>query len=147
MRAPARSAALKRIAKDRSGSVGWLRRSFESLPDRPGHLIRTWVLTFLNWGVKLVAYGFILSRLGGFSAGAGILGSITGELSSVLPLHGLAGAGTYEAGVMLGLAPLGIPLEAAARGAVNLHLFVLGTALILGVLAAVAQQYRSAGRD
>ena len=144
---PARAWALSRIPEGGAGWPGWLRRGFQSLPQRPGHLARTWVLTFLTWTVKLTAYGFILSRLGGFAAGAGILGSITGELSSVLPFHGVAGAGTYEAGVVVGLAPLGIPLEAAMRGAVNLHLFVLGTALVLGVAAALAGQYRGAGGD
>lgn len=146
---PARSALLGRLPAegDRLGRVGgWLRRGLDSLPAR-GHLFRTWVLTLLTWTVKLAAYGFILSTLGGFSAGAGMLGSITGELSSVLPVHGVAGAGTYEAGVVLGLAPLGIPLEAAVRGAVNLHLFVLGTALLLGVTAALAGQFRAPERD
>lgn len=149
---PARAGLLGRLPGGgggigRVGRVGaWLRRGLESLPAR-GHLLRTWVLTFLTWGVKLAAYGFILSTLGGFSAGAGIVGSITGELSSVLPIHGVAGAGTYEAGVVLGLAPLGIPLETAVRGAVNLHLFVLGTAILLGIAGALAGQFRTPERD
>jgi uncharacterized membrane protein YbhN (UPF0104 family) len=144
---PARVGVLARIPDGEGRWRGWLRKGFQSLPQRPGHLARTWILTFLTWAVKLAAYGFILSRLGGFAAGAGILGSITGELSSVLPFHGVAGAGTYEAGVVAGLAPLGIPLEAALRGAVNLHLFVLGTAMVLGIAAALAGQYRGAGGD
>jgi uncharacterized membrane protein YbhN (UPF0104 family) len=146
---PARSALLGRLPGGEApgGRVSrWMRSGLESLPAR-GPLLRTWVLTFLTWSVKLVAYGFILSTLGGFSAGAGILGSITGELSSVLPIHGVAGAGTYEAGVVLGLAPLGISLESAVRGAVNLHLFVLGTAMLLGIAGALAGQFRRPERD
>ena len=68
--------------------------------------------------------------------------AIVQAMRALSPLTSALDGGLHE-----GLAPLGIPMEAAARGAVNLHLFVLGTALILGVLAAVAQQYRSAGRD
>jgi hypothetical protein len=56
---------------------------------------------------------------------------IGGELGSVLPVHGVAGMGTYEAGVMAGLAPQGVALTAALAAAVNLHLFILG-ATVLG---------------
>ncbi len=51
-------------------------------------------------------------------------------MSSVLPFHGIAGAGTYEAGVLAGLVPLGVEMEVALRAAVNLHLFVLGSSIL-----------------
>jgi hypothetical protein len=60
-----------------------------------------------------------------------------GELSSVLPFHGFAGAGTYEAGIVAGLVPLGLELEPALQGAVNLHLFVLGVSVLAGAMAAL----------
>jgi len=53
----------------------------------------------------------------------------------VLPVHGLAGAGTYEAGVVAALLPFGVAPAAALAGAVNLHLFLLGAALLGGALA------------
>ena len=64
-------------------------------------------------------------------------GATTGELSIVLPFYGIAGVGTYEGGILAGLVPLGIELETALKGAVNLHLFVLGIAILAGVLAAL----------
>lgn len=131
---------------ERHGIRGWLTRAVLSLPEHPRHLARTWVWTALNWGVKLAAYGFILATLGGYSWPAGVLGSITGELSSVLPIHGVAGAGTYEAGVALGLVPQGIEAESALRGAVNLHLFVLGTSIAFGTAAWLWKEYPSPGR-
>ena len=67
-----------------------------------------------------------------------LVGTTTGELSSVLPFHGVGGAGTYEAGMLAGLLPLGITLESALKAAVNLHLFVLGVSILAGVLAALA---------
>ena len=66
-----------------------------------------------------------------------LVGTTTGELSSVLPFHGLGGAGTYEAGMLAGLVPMGITLESALKAAVNLHLFVLGVSILAGGLAAL----------
>ena len=67
-------------------------------------------------------------------------GATTGELSSVLPIHGIAGAGTYEAGVLIGLLPWGLDQGLALASAVNLHLFVLGSTLLLtGLLVLMTQ--------
>ncbi len=57
------------------------------------------------------------------------------ELSSVLPFHGIAGSGSYELAAVAALVPLGVDPKLALAGAVNLHLFLLGTTLILGGLA------------
>jgi uncharacterized membrane protein YbhN (UPF0104 family) len=57
------------------------------------------------------------------------------ELSTVLPFHGIAGSGSYEAAVVAALLPLGVDATAALAGAVNLHLFLLGVTMILGLLA------------
>ena len=64
-----------------------------------------------------------------------LFGVMGAELSSVLPFHGIAGSGSYELAVMAALLPLGIEAETALAGAVNLHLFLLGVTLLLGVLA------------
>ena len=64
-----------------------------------------------------------------------LLGSIMGEISSTLPIHGLAGAGTYEAGVLVALLPAGVGLDEALNGAVNLHLFVLGATILSAAIA------------
>lgn len=98
----------------------------------------TWLWTGVNWGVKLLVFAWILGAfLPELTYAAALLGSVTGEMSSVLPFHGLAGAGTYEAGIMAGLVPAGLPLERGITGAVNLHLFVLGASVLSGVLALV----------
>ena len=98
----------------------------------------TWLWTAVNWGVKLLVFAWILRAfLPELSFPMALLGSVTGEMSSVLPFHGLAGAGTYEAGVMAGLVPAGLPLERGVTGAVSLHLFVLGASVVSAVLALV----------
>ena len=98
-------------------------------------LVRLYVLTLLIWGTKLTAFVLVLSHFvpaAYWQLLAGVLGA---ELSSVLPFHGVAGAGSYELTGMAALVPLGVSVETALAGAVNLHLFVLGTTLLLGALA------------
>jgi uncharacterized membrane protein YbhN (UPF0104 family) len=116
--------------------VTWI----EGLPGSWGMVLGSWTWTAVNWSVKLLVYSWILRAFTPLAFSAALLGSVTGELSSVLPIHGLAGAGTYEAGVMAGLLPMGVSMDQALAGAVNLHLFVLGTSVLSGLLALVLAQ-------
>ena len=63
------------------------------------------------------------------------VGATVGDLTGVLPFHGIAGAGTYEAGVVAGLAPYGLAPESALPLAVNLHLFILASSALFGLIA------------
>jgi uncharacterized membrane protein YbhN (UPF0104 family) len=129
----------KRIRAPRVSSGSRLGRVLErgarGLPGTPSVFWWTWFWTCVNWGVKLLAFAWILRMFTSLPYGTALLGSLTGEASSVLPIHGVAGAGTYEAGVALGLLPLGVEAEVALRGGVNLHLFVLGVSLLSGAVA------------
>ena len=117
----------------RLGSV--LEKAMTGLPRTRAVFWWTWLWTGVNWAVKLLVFAWILGRFAALPFGTSLLGSITGEISSVLPIHGVAGAGTYEAGVAMGLLPLGTDAAAALRGGVNLHLFVLGASLLSAALA------------
>jgi uncharacterized membrane protein YbhN (UPF0104 family) len=112
-----------------------LRKSLEGLPGTPFLFWLIWLWTGVNWSVKLLVYAWILTVFSPMPYTYALLGSITGEISSVLPVHGLAGAGTYEAGIMVGLLPRDLDVQAALTGAVNLHLFVLGASVLSGALA------------
>ena len=116
---------------DPEREINWLR----GLPASWGLFLGSWFWTAVNWSVKLMVFAWILRAFSPVPYATALLGSITGELSSVLPIHGLAGAGTYEAGVLVGLLPMGVEAEAALAGAVNLHLFVLGASILSGLLA------------
>lgn len=96
---------------------------------------RAWSWTLANWLVKVAAFAWILRLFVDVPLRAASVGVIAGDLTSVLPFHALAGAGTYETGVVAGLRPAGVPLELALRGAVNLHLFLLGTTVLGGALS------------
>jgi uncharacterized membrane protein YbhN (UPF0104 family) len=118
-----------------------------SVPASANLFWTTWLWTVVNWAAKLLVFAWILRAFTAMPYSSALLGSVTGELSSVLPVHGLAGAGTYEAGILAGLLPRGIPLEAALRGAVNLHLFVLGASVLAGALALFIPTGRNAGSE
>lgn len=92
-------------------------------------------LAWAAWTVKLGTLGAALSLLSGLAYAAGILGALGGDVSGVLPLHAPLGAGSYEAGVLLGLAPWHPELKTALAAAVQLHALMLASALALGLLA------------
>jgi uncharacterized membrane protein YbhN (UPF0104 family) len=102
------------------------------LPDNWGEFWRSWVMTWANWIVKLVTLAWLLGQFVP-SASWNVLqaGVVGGELTSVLPIHAPGGFGTYEAGVIAALsAAPSVSAQAATVGAVNVHLFVLGSSLI-----------------
>jgi hypothetical protein len=113
-----------------------LLRMVEGIPADQSMIYATLAWTAVNWALKLVAFAWFLGVVAGLDPYTALLGSIGGELSSVLPLHGVAGAGTYEAGVLVVLTPLHVALAEALPAAVNLHLFILGASM-LGLLPAL----------
>jgi len=119
-----------------------LSRVLTGLPHRYSGLALDLSLSWLSWGIKLTALGWVLSRLAHIPQALGTLGAIGGDLSTVLPVHAPGGFGTYEAGVMALLAPGAAPSGELLAGAVNLHLLVLTTALLSGAAAWLATAAR-----
>ena len=112
-----------------------LSRMLQGLPQTSGAFWHTWIWTVLNWVVKLGAFVWVLRLFIHVTFSAAWMGAIAGDLTSVLPVHGVAGVGTYEAGVVAGLLPYGVAAKAALAAAVNLHLFLLGTTLLGGFIS------------
>lgn len=102
----------------------------DSLPDRPSRFVATLFWTWANWLVKLAALGWVLASLAPLTFTQGVLGAIGGDLTTVLPIHAPGGFGTYEAGVAVLLGPMVGEARVVLAAAVNLHLFVLGTAIL-----------------
>jgi len=121
----------------RAGTGRWrglLGEALAALPEHPLVIARLYLWTALSWIAKVVAFAAVLRHfvpLERWQALAGILGA---ELSSILPVHGIAGTGSYEAAAVGVLVPLGVELNAALAGAVNLHLFLLGVTVLLAVI-------------
>lgn len=106
-----------------------------SLPQDSRAFWHAWGWTVCNWLVKLGVFAWVLQLFLDMPASAAWLGAITGDVTSVLPFHAVAGAGTYEAGVVSGLMPFGLSAKEALPAAVNLHLFLLASTLVGGLLS------------
>ena len=94
-----------------------------------------WMWTLINWAVKLGVFAWVLLLFIDIPLAAAWIGAIMGDVTTVLPIHGLAGAGTYEAGVVAGLMPFNVAAADALQAAVNLHVFVLASTLVGGALS------------
>jgi len=131
--------AIKEFLLGRESS--WAQKASElmhALPDSAWSYSRALFWTIINWALKLAVYTWLLQQFTNIEFFQSWMGATAGELSSVLPIHGIAGAGTYEAGVLVGLLPWGVENDVALAAAVNLHLFVLGSTLLLTGLIAAA---------
>lgn len=110
---------------------------------QPARLHRLWRLTILAWLCKLVSMAVLLAALSGMPI-AEVMATILGaELSSILPIHGLAGAGSYQAGGMLGATLSGQTAITGLELAVQLHVYVLSLTAVFGILGALLLMKRT----
>jgi uncharacterized membrane protein YbhN (UPF0104 family) len=111
------------------------RRVAAAAPRDPWLIARVYLWTATSWSLKFIAFASVLQHFVPVDFWRVLAGVMGAELSSVLPFHGIAGSGSYELAAVAALVPLGVDPRQALAGAVNLHLFLLGTTLILGALA------------
>jgi uncharacterized membrane protein YbhN (UPF0104 family) len=116
------------------GILGRMARSLaEAAPVSGGLMSRLYLWTALSWSAKLMAFALVLGHFLPLELWRRLIGVLGAELSSVLPFHGIAGSGSYELAAVVALVPFGVSAEQALAGAVNLHLFLLGVTLLLGL--------------
>jgi hypothetical protein len=106
-----------------------------AVPASPRSLLDDWLLTMANWILKLAVFAWIIHMFSSQSYLPSLAGAIGGEVSSMLPIQGFAGFGTYEAGVVAAMRTLGVTTNDALTGAMNLHLFVLGVSTCAALMA------------
>ena len=94
-----------------------------------------WIWTLANWSVKLTVQAALLATLLGQSFPVGASGALGAELAAILPIQGVAGFGTYEAGAAAAMRTHGVTLEAGLQAALALHLLVIASAVFAGALA------------
>ena len=130
---------LQRLHTDTPNATGWralVKRLHEALLEPHHHRLATWVFTWANWSVKLMAGAWLISAIAGVPHGPAWTGALGGELAAIAPVQGPAGLGTYEAGVWAGLhLGTGIDLRSALPAALALHLCFLCCAVLAGLLA------------
>ncbi len=124
--------------------IGLFVKLLKGAPADHGLLLKTWFWSLINWLVKLLSFAWLLALFAELTPAQALLGVIGGEVTSVLPIHGVAGAGTYEAGIVAALLPAGVNTEVAVTAAVNLHLFLLGATLLGGLLSLLLGRRRVA---
>lgn len=91
--------------------------------------------TWLAWGAKLLAYSVLLAAMTDLTPVAALSAAFTGEMSSLLPIHGVAGAGTFEAAFVLGAQVQPAILNQVIAAAVNIHLFVLSVSVLMALIS------------
>jgi uncharacterized membrane protein YbhN (UPF0104 family) len=97
-------------------------------------LHRMWRLTILAWLSKIMGMGVLLVTLSGIPMTDVITTILGAELSSILPIHGLAGAGSYEAGGIIGSTLMGLSPVLALEMTIQLHIYVLSLTAVFGIL-------------
>ena len=123
-------------ARKKSGAIGEkLHTALDSIPDSKGVLLRCWIWSWANWLLKLIVLAWLIGQFAHLPLAASLIGAVTGELSSVLPINAPGSFGTYEAGISVGLIPYSVPTEQLAAAAVNTHLFVLIVSIIGTMIA------------
>ena len=121
-----------------------------SLPQQLRGFIHAWLWTWFNWIIKLGVSSWIILLFLDTSFSIAIMGAIMGDLTSVLPIYGIAGFGTYEAGILAGILPFDgtdaatnniINKETALQAAIYLHLIILGSAIAGGAIAVLIPRH------
>lgn len=132
---PLRKPLLELCQQQQNKLTKILNKILINLPSQQNGFYRAYLWTSLTWISKFIAFAVVLLHFLEVPLWQAVMGIMGSELSSILPFHGVAGAGSYEVGMVAVLAPMGVDADAVVGGAVNLHLFLLGVTLLLGVLA------------
>lgn len=112
-----------------------LARLRDAFAESTRHARFGWAWTIANWSVKLATQAWLLAALLPASSSVGAAGALGAELAAILPVQGVAGFGTYEAGAAAALLPHGISFESGLQAALALHLFVIACAVCTGGIA------------
>lgn len=107
----------------------------DALAESTRHARFGWLWTVANWSVKIVTQAWLLAMLLDTSLAHGGAGALGAELAAILPIQGVAGFGTYEAGAAAAMLPAGIALAQGLQAALALHLFVIASAVGAGAVA------------
>lgn len=96
--------------------------------------LKTYSFTLAIWGVKLSALTFLAQQLGHLTLEHTWIATIMADGSALSPISGFANAGTFEMAFSLPLISLGYTTSELVRIAVNVHIFVIVTNIIAGII-------------
>ncbi|MEZ0323998.1 MAG: lysylphosphatidylglycerol synthase transmembrane domain-containing protein [Hydrogenothermaceae bacterium] len=98
------------------------------------NLLNIYILSVLTLIFKFSAFYFVLPPDIKLSISEAFLAFSAGDLTTVLPIHGIAGIGTYESGYAGSLLVLGVSRDIALLSALFTHTFILFSSSILAFL-------------
>ena len=97
------------------------------------NLIVLYTLSILTFVSKFTGFFFVLPENLKLSFQQAFFASAAGDLTTVLPIHGIAGIGTYEGGFAGVLIFLGVDRDTSILASVFVHVFILlGAATVAG---------------
>lgn len=120
-----------------------LRRLGGRGPSTMGQLCLLLVLTTCAWAAKITAIAILASALADLPWLTLIGGIVAGEVSGVLPVHGIAGAGTYEAAFVAGAIGGGDTFDKLLLTSVSVHVFVISTTCLLALFSLPLGNHRA----
>ncbi|MGC8869238.1 MAG: lysylphosphatidylglycerol synthase transmembrane domain-containing protein [Sulfurihydrogenibium sp.] len=89
------------------------------------NIVMVYALSILTWLFKFSAFYIILPKETKITLLESVMASSLADLTTVLPIHGLAGIGTYETGYVSILIFLNVPKEVAFLSAFLVHMFII----------------------
>ena len=114
-----------------------------NMPKSKKKIMRLFAYTALAWTMKMTAIAFLVQGLSEVSLLTAIMGALGAEISSLLPVHGIGGSGSFEAAFVAGTSLTGEAIPNMLALAVNVHIFVLlSTSLVTLMLLPVSLKLR-----
>ena len=104
--------------------------------------LELYAYTVLVWLGKLSALALIVLSFLDIPFYQGLVAVISADLSSVLPIHGLAGSGTFESAILIALTPFQLEKKEILSAAINVHLYVLFSSSIGAAMALLITRHR-----
>lgn len=125
----------KRLQNPRHAISRFLKQVLQHLPrtSKTYYMASFW--TIMAWSVKLLTFSLVLQTLVELPMDQLIGGVVASELASSIPIQGIAGFGTYEAAMALGLQHTELNQEQMIQAGFNLHIFILSSSLVFAMLA------------
>jgi len=90
--------------------------------------LQSWLLTLSNWLIKISVQAALYCVLAKIDLFAGVLATISSEVSAFSPLQGIAGIGTFEVSSALAMYADGVPWDKGIQIAAIVHLIMLCSA-------------------
>ena len=98
------------------------------------NLLVLYLLSLMTYILKFSSFFFVLPKNLNLTFLENFFAAASGDLTTILPIHGLAGIGTYEAGYIGILVFMGVEKELAILSSVFVHIFILISSALLSLL-------------